>query len=200
MAITVFKIINKQTPVYLHDLVTIKNSSYSFRYNNTVNIPGSGHNSDSPLFRQPIFPTSHYSDSPLLRQPIIPSKKVKSSIIIFNLYTHWADYFCIKLKGKYGVNCHGASRFLTTWGISVQISDGLGLLHFEFNYEKFIPPPLREGFWENKFLPWFLAKNIMWHGNTLKKNILRIQISCIKYIRKTIRVRKACEKNNLSGQ
>jgi hypothetical protein len=34
MAIEVFKIINKQTPVYLHDLVTIKKSSYSFRYNN----------------------------------------------------------------------------------------------------------------------------------------------------------------------
>ena len=33
MAIEVFKIINKQTPVYLHDLVTIKKSSYSFRYN-----------------------------------------------------------------------------------------------------------------------------------------------------------------------
>ena len=39
MAIDVFKIINKQTPVYLHDLVTIKKSSYSFRYNNTVSIP-----------------------------------------------------------------------------------------------------------------------------------------------------------------
>ena len=39
MAIEVFKLINKQTPVYLHDLVTIKKSSYSFRYNNTVNIP-----------------------------------------------------------------------------------------------------------------------------------------------------------------
>jgi hypothetical protein len=39
MAIKVFKIINKQTPVYSHDLVTIKKSSYSFRYNNTVNIP-----------------------------------------------------------------------------------------------------------------------------------------------------------------
>jgi hypothetical protein len=38
-ALEVFKIINKQTPVYLHDLVTIKKSSYSFRYNNTVNIP-----------------------------------------------------------------------------------------------------------------------------------------------------------------
>jgi hypothetical protein len=30
MAIEVFKIINKQTPVYLHDLVTIKKSAYSF--------------------------------------------------------------------------------------------------------------------------------------------------------------------------
>ena len=39
MAIEVFKIINKQTPVYLHDLVTLKKSSYTFRYNNTVNIP-----------------------------------------------------------------------------------------------------------------------------------------------------------------
>jgi hypothetical protein len=39
MAIKVFKIINKQTPVYSPDLVTIKKSSYSFRYNNAVNIP-----------------------------------------------------------------------------------------------------------------------------------------------------------------
>ena len=39
MAIEVFKIIDKQTPVYLHDLETIEKSSYSFRYNNTVNIP-----------------------------------------------------------------------------------------------------------------------------------------------------------------
>jgi hypothetical protein len=49
MAITVFKIINKQTPVYLHDLVTIKNSSYSFRYNNTVNIPRSGQKNNASL-------------------------------------------------------------------------------------------------------------------------------------------------------
>ena len=35
--------------------------------------PGSGHYSDSPLFRQPIAPTAHYSDSPLLRQPISPT-------------------------------------------------------------------------------------------------------------------------------
>jgi hypothetical protein len=34
---------------------------------------GSGHYSDSPLFRQPIAPTAHYSDSPLLRQPISPT-------------------------------------------------------------------------------------------------------------------------------
>jgi hypothetical protein len=52
-----------------------------------VNHMGSGHYSDSPLFRQPIAPTSHYSDSPLLRQPISPTthysvKMVKSSIII----------------------------------------------------------------------------------------------------------------------
>ena len=64
MAIEVFKIINKQTPVYLHDSVTIKKSSYSFRYNNTVNMPrvnttGSGHYSDSPLLRRPIIPTTH---------------------------------------------------------------------------------------------------------------------------------------------
>jgi hypothetical protein len=52
-------------------------------------------------------------------------KMVKSSIIIlkpvvfllyltktdFNLYTYWADCFCIKQKGKYGVKvkCHDGS-------------------------------------------------------------------------------------------
>jgi hypothetical protein len=29
---------------------------------------GSGHYSDSPLFRQPIAPTAHFSDNPLFRQ------------------------------------------------------------------------------------------------------------------------------------
>ena len=33
---------------------------------------------------------------------------------------------------------------MTTWEISVPISDGLTLLHFGFNHEKFTPPPLRE--------------------------------------------------------
>lgn len=39
MALEVFKILNKQTPVYLHDLLNVKNNSYSFRYTNTVEIP-----------------------------------------------------------------------------------------------------------------------------------------------------------------
>ena len=37
------------------------------------------HNSDDPLFRQPIIPTAHCSDSPLFRRPIIP---------ITNTYIH----------------------------------------------------------------------------------------------------------------
>ena len=39
MAIETFKCIYKISPPYLHDLVTLKNSSYSFRYNNTVEVP-----------------------------------------------------------------------------------------------------------------------------------------------------------------
>ena len=39
MAIETYKIINKQTPTYLHDLIKIKNNSYSFRYTNTAEIP-----------------------------------------------------------------------------------------------------------------------------------------------------------------
>ena len=39
LAIEVFKIINKQTPVYLQDLIAIKQNSYSFRYRNTANLP-----------------------------------------------------------------------------------------------------------------------------------------------------------------
>ena len=37
--IETFKIINKETPQYRHDLVTLKNNKYNFRYRNTVHIP-----------------------------------------------------------------------------------------------------------------------------------------------------------------
>ena len=39
MALETYKILNKQGPTYLHDLVSLKNSEYSFRYTNIVNIP-----------------------------------------------------------------------------------------------------------------------------------------------------------------
>ena len=39
IAIETFKIINKKTPQYLHDLVTLKNNKYNFRYSNTAHIP-----------------------------------------------------------------------------------------------------------------------------------------------------------------
>ena len=39
LAIYTFKILNKKSPVYLHDLVNYKNNFYSFRYENTVEIP-----------------------------------------------------------------------------------------------------------------------------------------------------------------
>jgi hypothetical protein len=35
IAIETFKIIHKQSPIYLHDLVNIKKHNYSFRYENT---------------------------------------------------------------------------------------------------------------------------------------------------------------------
>ena len=38
MALETYKIINKLAPVYLHDLVHMKNSKYSFRYNNILDI------------------------------------------------------------------------------------------------------------------------------------------------------------------
>ena len=39
MALETFKIIHKQTPSYLHDLIKIKESSYSFRYTNRADVP-----------------------------------------------------------------------------------------------------------------------------------------------------------------
>jgi hypothetical protein len=39
IAIETFKIINKETPQYPHDLVTLKNNKYNFRYSNTAHIP-----------------------------------------------------------------------------------------------------------------------------------------------------------------
>ena len=39
MALETYKIINKLAPVCLHDLVHMKNSKYSFRYNNILEIP-----------------------------------------------------------------------------------------------------------------------------------------------------------------
>ena len=39
IAIETFKIIHKESPIYLHDLVNIKKPNYSFRYENTVDVP-----------------------------------------------------------------------------------------------------------------------------------------------------------------
>ena len=39
IAIETFKILHKLSPVYLHDLVSYKESSYSFRYDNLVDLP-----------------------------------------------------------------------------------------------------------------------------------------------------------------
>lgn len=39
MALESFKIIHKDTPMYLHDLLNIKTSSYSFRYTNRAELP-----------------------------------------------------------------------------------------------------------------------------------------------------------------
>jgi len=39
LALETYKIINKEGPSYLHDLIHLKNNHYSFRYNNTVDIP-----------------------------------------------------------------------------------------------------------------------------------------------------------------
>jgi hypothetical protein len=39
LAIEVYKVINKECPVYLQDLIHIKNNSYSFRYQNIAELP-----------------------------------------------------------------------------------------------------------------------------------------------------------------
>lgn len=39
IALETFKIINKQSPLYLHDLIEIKQHKYSFRYQNTASLP-----------------------------------------------------------------------------------------------------------------------------------------------------------------
>jgi len=39
IAIEIFKMINKQSPVYLHDLIQIKQNKYSFRYQNIAQLP-----------------------------------------------------------------------------------------------------------------------------------------------------------------
>jgi hypothetical protein len=39
LAIEVYKVINKECPVYLQDSIHIKNNSYSFRYQNIVELP-----------------------------------------------------------------------------------------------------------------------------------------------------------------
>ena len=39
VALEVYKIINKQGPSYLHDLIEIRNSSYNFRYINQAILP-----------------------------------------------------------------------------------------------------------------------------------------------------------------
>ena len=39
IALETFKIVNKQGPVYLHDLLNIKQQQYCFRYSKTAEIP-----------------------------------------------------------------------------------------------------------------------------------------------------------------
>ena len=39
LALETFRIIHKETPVYLHDIINVKHNSYSFRYSNLVEIP-----------------------------------------------------------------------------------------------------------------------------------------------------------------
>ena len=39
MALETYRIIYKTSPVFIHDIVIIKQSSYNFRYNNTADIP-----------------------------------------------------------------------------------------------------------------------------------------------------------------
>jgi hypothetical protein len=40
MALETFKIVNKIAPVCLQNLVSVKNSKYSFRYVNVLDVPG----------------------------------------------------------------------------------------------------------------------------------------------------------------
>jgi hypothetical protein len=39
IALETFKIINKKSPLFIQDLVIIKNNSYNFRYTNTAEVP-----------------------------------------------------------------------------------------------------------------------------------------------------------------
>ena len=39
LGIQTYKMLNKNSPVYLHDLINTKNNMYSFRYRNTVDVP-----------------------------------------------------------------------------------------------------------------------------------------------------------------
>ena len=39
LALETFRIIHKETPVYLHDMINVKHNSYSFRYSNLAEIP-----------------------------------------------------------------------------------------------------------------------------------------------------------------
>ena len=39
VAIEAFKILYKMSPKYLHDLISFKNTNYSFRYENLVDVP-----------------------------------------------------------------------------------------------------------------------------------------------------------------
>ena len=39
MGIEAFKILYKTSPKYLHDLISLKNTNYSFRYENLADVP-----------------------------------------------------------------------------------------------------------------------------------------------------------------
>ena len=39
MALETFKILNKSSPEFIQNIITIKDNSYNFRYQNTVDVP-----------------------------------------------------------------------------------------------------------------------------------------------------------------
>ena len=88
IALEAFKILNNLSPVYLNDLLTFKNLSYSFRYTKTVEIP---------QVRTNRYGTRSFRSSPAKMCNNLPQhfREITSYNVFKNQVNSWSGEACV---------------------------------------------------------------------------------------------------------